>query len=258
MPPRNSGTDFDWDAHWTSYDATARCNPGQIMRHKLVGKILCDEVTSEPVRLLDLGSGQGDMLEGLRRLLPKASLAGFELSPSGVEIGRQKVPEANLVVADLFKPNEDMTPFRGWATHAVCCEVLEHLGDPTGFLRAAADYIAPGGMLLVTVPSGPMSAFDKYIGHQQHFTIKSLSRVHQEAGFRPTRSRRAGFPFFNLYRFTVIARGSRLIKDARSGEGESPSALALAVMAGYRMLFRLNLSDSPFGWQLVTTSRKAS
>ncbi len=70
-------------------------------------------------------------------------------------------------------------------------------------------------------------------------------------GFERVRVRRAGFPFFDLYRLVVIARGKRLIADV-----EQPSDTALdggasgAALRLFDRLFRYNLDSSPFGWQL--------
>lgn len=35
----------------------------------------------------------------------------------------------------------------------LCCEVLEHSDDPQGVIDALADYLAPGGLLVVTAAS---------------------------------------------------------------------------------------------------------
>ena len=250
-----SKPDFDWDAHWSEYNLTAQANPGQMMRHRLVAKILGKE-SRLGMKLLDIGSGQGDMLSLLQKALPGASLAGFELSESGVNISKLKVPGADFVVADLYKPEPEIDRFKSWATHSVCCEVLEHVEDPVAFLRAASTYLAPGALLIVTVPSGPMSAFDKYIGHLRHFSQSSLCSAVEQSGFETTRFLRTGFPFFNLYRLTVIARGKKLIDDARGAESSSPSRLAMLVMSAYRKLFRWNLDNHPLGWQLVICCRK--
>lgn len=45
----------------------------------------------------------------------------------------------------------------------------------------------------------------------------------------------------------VILRGERLVKDA-SGE---PSALLRTTSSVFRLLFKLNLSRSPLGWQTI-------
>ena len=42
----------------------------------------------------------------------------------------------------------------------------------------------------------------------------------------------------------------------RAGQTGSGSKLASLVMGAFRGLFRFNLLDSPFGWQVVATARK--
>jgi hypothetical protein len=91
-----------------------------------------------------------------------------------------------------------------------------------------------------------MSAFDRSIGHRRHFTPESLSQILRESGFRVERAQRAGFPFFNLYRLVVIARGRQLTRDIGRG-----SATAGTAMSAFGRLFRLNVDRSPFGWQIV-------
>lgn len=254
---KSAEADVNWDEHWGEYDAAAQKNPAQQMRHDFIVKLLEERcANSRSMQLMDIGSGQGDMLAKIRKKIPHAKLAGFELSESGVEISKKKIPDAALVVADLFQPNALMEAFHNWATHATCCEVLEHLDDPIGFLKASAQYLSKGAEIIITVPSGPMSLFDKHIGHRQHFSHNSISQVTQASGFEVLRVYRIGFPFFNLYRLTVIARGANLIEDVRTGSNGSPGKFALAVMATYRLLFRFNLKNSPWGWQLAVLARK--
>jgi len=219
-------------------------------------KLLRQDLSSGKAQILDIGSGQGDFLFNLRRVLPEAHFVGLELSASGVECSRKKVPEANFIIADLFRPPPDLDAYVGWATEAVCSEVLEHVDSPTAFLRAARLYLADDARLIVTVPSGPMSAFDRHIGHRQHFTRGSISGILQEAGFAVERVYLSGFPFFNLYRSVVIARGKKLVSDVDAGQPGFSAWLANRVMMIFRGLFRLNLMDSRFGWQVVAVARK--
>ena len=146
--------------------------------------------------------------------------------------------------------------FAGWATDAVCSEVLEHVDSPVDFLKASRRYLADEARLVVTVPGGPMSTFDRHIGHRQHFTRESISRVLNEAGFTVERTCLSGFPFFNLYRLVVIARGEKLATDVSAGHAGASGWLARMVMAVFRGLFRLNWMNSPFGWQVVAVARK--
>jgi SAM-dependent methyltransferase len=250
----------DWDGHWERYAASAARNPAQQMRHRFIlGRLRASAPTpnGRGMRLLDLGSGQGDLLVLAHAALPQAELAGFELSRSGVEISRRKVPAAQLEVVDVFAPPPVAQTFQGWATHAVCSEVLEHVDDPAAFLRAASAYLAPGATLIITVPGGPMSAFDRHIGHRRHFTRESIADVARAGGFDVVRAYRVGFPFFNLYRLMVVARGERLATDVESGQRGGAARAAEGMMAVFRGLFRLNLTDCPGGWQIAAVVRKA-
>jgi SAM-dependent methyltransferase len=246
----------NWDEHWDRYAEAASQNPAQRMRHSLIAKLLIGRRGIPGIRVLDLGSGQGDLIMQLRGLLPAAELAGFELSASGVELSRRKTPGARFVVADLFHPPAEAAAFEGWATDAVCSEVLEHVDLPVDFLREARVYLAADARLIVTVPGGPMSAFDRHIGHRQHFTRQSISAVLQAAGFSVERTYLSGFPFFNLYRGLVIARGNGLVTDVGPGQNGFSTRLASAMMAVFRVLFRFNLTNSPLGWQVVAVARK--
>jgi SAM-dependent methyltransferase len=246
----------NWNEHWDRYAAAASQNPAQQMRHALIAKLLQRGSEGRVAQVLDIGSGQGDLMVKLRPLLPQAKLLGFELSPSGVQISQKKVPEATFLVADLFQPPAQLQPYAGWATDAVCSEVLEHVDSPVAFLRAARPYLADDARLIVTVPGGPMSGFDRHIGHRQHFTRDLISSVLQEAGFKVERVYLSGFPFFNLYRSVVIARGKKLASDVDAGQAGFSAWLANRVMMVFRGFFRLNLMDSRFGWQVVAVARK--
>lgn len=252
LPTAVADSHDNWDAHWDRYADAASRNPAQRMRHELIARLL--HRGAAPARLLDIGSGQGDLLARLRPEFPFAEILGIELSKSGVAVSRRKVPDATFIVADLFSPPPELDAFRDWANDALCSEVLEHVDDPTAFLRAASPYMAPSARLVVTVPGGPMSAFDRHIGHRRHFTKRSLERVLRESGFTVHRVLRAGFPFFNIYRGVVISRGEKLADEV---QGRSSFAASLA-MAVFRFLFTFNLTDSPFGWQLVAIAEKKS
>jgi len=249
----------DWEGHWRRYAATASRNPAQRLRHELIGKLLASGPGASGARgprVLDFGSGQGDLAAKLRARFPDADLVGLELSASGAELSRRKVPGARFIVADLFHPPPELAAYAGWATDAVCSEVLEHVDSPVAFLQAVRPYLAEGARLIITVPGGPMSAFDRHIGHRRHFSRSSIGLVLGEAGFAVERVYLSGFPFFNLYRAIVIARGAALAADVDERRRGFSGWLAGAVMAVFRLLLRFTLMDSPWGWQVVAVARK--
>ncbi|MEK6252739.1 MAG: class I SAM-dependent methyltransferase [Actinomycetota bacterium] len=244
----------DWDRHWLDYSDAAELNPAQRYRRRIVFDLLA--LGEGPARVLDVGSGQGDFAAELLRRHPHAELLGLEVSEAGIDIARRKAAGAEFVQRDLTQPGEPEAQQRGWATHAVCSEVLEHVDQPAELIANAAGYMAPGCRLVVTVPGGPMSAFDRHIGHRRHFSPSALRGLLEGAGFEVEKAGGAGFPFFNLYRLVVILRGRKLVDDVTAAEGGSDSRLAAAVMSVFRLAFRLNLPLGRLGWQTVAVARR--
>ena len=243
----------DWDRHWGDYAESAARNPAQRLRRKAITSLLA--LDSAAARVLDIGCGQGDLIAELKAAHPGIELCGIDYSRAGLEVASEKVPGASFVQRDLLDPAEVPPPLRHWATHAVCSEVLEHVDDPKTLLRNACAYLSPGCRVVITVPGGPMSAFDRHIGHRKHFTTAGLRQLLLDAGLRVDGVSGVGFPFFNLYRLAVIQRGEKLVADVARGEAATSSLLARIVMQAFRWLFTLNLPRSPWGWQIVALAR---
>ena len=164
-----------WDSHWDDFGKANERNPAQEYRRRLALWLFAR--AGVPERLLDIGCGNGELLASAAARWPAAALMGLELSEPAVAKARHKVPAARLEARDLLV---DPVPGDGdakWATHAVCSEVLEHVDDPVALLRNARNWLAPGSRLVVTVPGGPMSAFDRHIGHRRHFSPEDLREV---------------------------------------------------------------------------------
>jgi SAM-dependent methyltransferase len=200
---------------------------------------------------MDLGSGQGDLLADLSRMDAWSGMLGVELSAVGVQIAARKVPTASFLQQDLLQPVPAACPYLGWADYAVCSEVLEHLDDPLSFLRNAAALMSPGCTLIVTVPGGPMSAFDRHIGHRKHYSVAELRSLLEQGGFSVKTVMAAGFPFFNLYRTTVILRGNALIQDVSSNPPTVVRIATYSMMWLFRALFAFNRTRGRRGWQIV-------
>jgi len=245
----------DWDLHWDDYGDAAEENPAQDYRRKVTLSLLRLQGSGSGVRVLDIGSGQGDMAAAILANFPSAEILGLELSQSGVEISKKKVPAAQFVQRNLLEETAIPLGQRNWATHAICSEVIEHVDDPVQLLRNAREYMRPGCVLALTAPGGPMSEFDKHIGHRKHYRPDEIEELFRQAGYAPEYAGRAGFPFFNLYRYVIILRGKKLIEDVSSQRGPSGSRLARVVMAAFHVLFRMNLPSSPWGWQMVGRAR---
>ena len=239
----------DWDLHWDRYAEAAALNPAQGFRRRLIVAALA--IDEPGARILDIGSGTGDLAADLVAALPDPEVAGLELSATGVEISRRKVAAATFYECDLLA-NPSLPMLEGWARYATCSEVLEHVDDPAALLRRSRRMMAPGCLLVITVPGGPMSAFDRHIGHRRHFDRDSLRAVIEAAGLEPVEVRAAGFPFFNLYRLGVIAAGERLIAD----DADAPPSRGRRIAARvFDSLMRGNTHGRRLGWQMVAIAQ---
>jgi SAM-dependent methyltransferase len=241
----------DWEAHWTEYADSASLNPAQDYRRRIIRDLLAAEPGA---RILDVGSGQGDQAAELLDQSPSASVLGIELSAAGIAIASKKVPQASFIQHDLTQPLEPPPEYRAWATHAVCSEVLEHLEQPELLLPNIKPLMAPGCRLVITVPGGPRSAFDRHIGHRRHYTPDALRDLLVRSGYEVELASGAGFPFFNLYRLTVVARGQKLVDDV-AGDPAAVGGAAKVAMQTFGVLFKANLPQTRFGWQIVAVAR---
>jgi SAM-dependent methyltransferase len=257
LAPEETGHDpNDWDRHWDAYGEAAEGNPANVYRRNLLLKLLGRPQHGSTV--LDIGCGQGEFALHLQRLYPDLAIWGVEYSAEGVVRGQRRAAAEGLAVqfrqADLLQPTA-LAVGQPAATSAVCSEVLEHVDDPVTLIRNARALLAPGCRLVVTVPGGPRSAFDHHIGHYQHFTAVKLRSVLSDGGYQVERVYRAGFPFFNLYKLAVIARGKRLIADVNNrtrGQRTIPGEAALQSFFGWGL--RNSLDSFPLGWQMAAVA----
>jgi len=240
----------DWDRHWSEFAAAAELSPATHYRRRLALDLLNANQCCGTVRILEIGSGTGEFAETFMARTPRAMFLGLDLSHTGVEISTRRVPPARFLQRDLLASSSAPDGLDFLATHALCCDVLEHVDSPELLLRNASAYMAKECRLVVTVPGGWYNAFYRRIGHRRHYTPAEISTVLSNAGFTVERAVAEGFPFFNLYRMLITLRGDRLIDDATG----SPSWIMRASAAVFRLLFHLNFTN-PWGWQTMAVAR---
>jgi SAM-dependent methyltransferase len=101
--------------------------------------------------ILDAGCGRGFYLNFMRHAC-QARLVGLELELPYLRIARAALdglPDVTLVNGSLYDP-----PFPNRAfDKVILSEVLEHVPDDRGALRAIARKVKPGGLIAVTVPN---------------------------------------------------------------------------------------------------------
>jgi SAM-dependent methyltransferase len=163
--------------------------PNAWLRWDTVSRLLR---SNSPIRrIIEIGTGQGGFAA---RLATTASeYTGYEPDPKSWRIATERIRSfPNGLILQKELPSEPVV-----RADLVCAfEVLEHLEDDHAALRSWFAWVAPGGCLLVSVPSRP-SAFgrwDRAVGHYRRYTAESLEALFLDSGCVDVTVRGYGFP----------------------------------------------------------------
>jgi SAM-dependent methyltransferase len=135
------------------------------------------------IRLLDYGAGSGQVIETLRDEIPGLDIVAVEADPDS----RERLRTLGFTTYDSLQA------VPGIFDAILLIEVIEHIDDPTGFLRELLPRIREDGGLFCTTPCGETrrgqrrrAAFETP-EHVHFFTERSLALCFANAGFLPFR-----------------------------------------------------------------------
>jgi 2-polyprenyl-3-methyl-5-hydroxy-6-metoxy-1,4-benzoquinol methylase len=194
----------------------------------------------KPGKVLDLGCSGGLLSERVR------ALGNYIVGVDLIEIPgvRDRVDEFHTANLDEGLPE---AAFAGAPYDVVlCADILEHVRDPEAVMRAFRPLLAPGGVMIASVPNfghfyartrTALGLFDYDQrgvldnGHVRFFTRRSLTRHFRGAGFKVLHQEATGLPL------DVLAKGSSGI-----------------VRRAMRIVDRLLTTVRPtlFGYQFIT------
>jgi SAM-dependent methyltransferase len=151
-------------------------------RRRVLDAVISGLQLGPQTRILDAGCGSGRNMIELARL---GIVTGVELSGTSVALARQRgvgeVIEGSVLEMPFADDSFDV---------AVSLDVIEHLEDDLGALCELRRTVAPGGVLLVTVPAYQWlwSGHDEINHHHRRYTRRSLQRVAEQAGWSQLRT----------------------------------------------------------------------
>ena len=188
-------------------------NPDEYRRLKQAGfQRLLDaaERFVAPGRLLDVGSGLGDLL-----IVAQSrgwNVTGLEPNPFAVARADERVPGATVCggLDDLSGRDEAFDLI-------TCCDVLEHLRHPDGVLCQMRTLLRPGGCVLVTTvnaDSWPAQLLGSrwphlHRDHLWYFNRRTLTRFVELAGFEVLHWTRPRKIFSLSYVLSILATYGR-------------------------------------------------
>ena len=232
------------DAHWWF-----------AARRAIVDRMIAELKLPPDAAIFEPGCGTGGNFAMLARrgrlyaMDSDASALGFAARRGLAQLARGTLP-GDLPFGDL---RFDL---------AVMTDVLEHLDDPAGALRAVRARLKPGAALLMPVPAPPWlwSAHDVTHHHRRRYRARELRRVVINAGFEVVR-----LSYYNFMLFPAIA-AARLLQRMRSREPLEVAGrhdLAMPPAALNTLLRRIFASERhllgripvPFGVSLIVIAR---
>jgi 2-polyprenyl-3-methyl-5-hydroxy-6-metoxy-1,4-benzoquinol methylase len=194
----------------------------------------------KPGKILDLGCSGGLLSERVRAF--GNHIVGVDV----IEIPgvRDRVDE--FIVANLDEELPEAITAGAPYDVVLCADILEHVRRPEAVLRSVRELLAPGGVLIASVPNfGHFYARTRTVlglfdydqrgvldnGHVRFFTRRSLMRHFRSAGFKVVHQEATGLPL------DVLASGSTGI-----------------VRRGLRIFDRMLITLRPtvFGYQFVS------
>lgn len=152
-------------------------------------------------RLLDFGAGNGRFAAAMRE-------AGHDVCAVEPDAALREAIAARGIVA-----RESLQAFGDARFDGIySLNVLEHVEDDRGLLRAFFGRLVPGGRLFSYVPAFPVlfSANDVRVGHLRRYRRRDLVKAVRAAGFSVERARYVdclGFPAGLWYRYFGNADG---------------------------------------------------
>ena len=197
-------------------------------------------------RLLDVGCSSG-------LFLVTAADAGFEVV--GIDPARAAARRARAALGDrgrvLEGTLEDVDLPKGSFDVVTMWDVLEHVADPTDFLRRASSLLRDGGYLFVNVPdleSWPARLLGRrwpllLPEHLNYFTEKSLSVCATSAGLGAVASGRRPVSFSIAYILQRLGEhgvpGTSLARRASRALGIEQSMVSVSIGERYEVWRRV-------------------
>jgi SAM-dependent methyltransferase len=129
-------------------------------------------------RILELGAGTGHNLAMLSRF---GSVEASELDPIARELASERLGRP---VVEAALPDLSMFPGESYDLIALL-DVLEHVPDDKGSLKAIYGLLRPGAALLLTVPINPWmwTAHDVAHHHHRRYRKQEIRKLAEESGF---------------------------------------------------------------------------
>ena len=167
-------------------------------------------------RIMEVGCGNGSLANRLTEL--NYAVAGVDPSETGIAYANKNWPALNLRVGSAY---DDLRATYGTFPAVISLEVVEHVYAPRDFAHCLFETLEPGGIAIVSTPyhgywknlalalTGKMDDHFTALwdhGHIKFWSIRTLSKLLEEAGLRVEQTHRVGRVAFLAKSMILVAR----------------------------------------------------
>jgi len=165
--------------------------------------IVLGEINEQDNTILDIGCGEGIMLEKLIRHYPHKKIIGLDIMPENIQICTNLgLPIQLGDIYHLDIPNNSIDV-------VILMEVIEHLLDPSRAVKEIIDALKPGGKLIIVFPNDASFLLARILtlkfkealydpGHQKQWTHRKIRELLRSTGLETNRSISIPFWFWPI------------------------------------------------------------
>ncbi len=223
------------------------------IRRNLIFDLLQKYKVSKTAKIFDFGCGSGYTVGYLQK--HGYNVSGTDVSAEAIELGQSRGIN-NLGVAQI----DEIKPPEGGFDLILALDVIEHIQDDSGAVKALQKALKLGGMIIMTVPAYQWlwGIQDNVAHHFRRYTMFGLvDKVKMSSDFKIVRK-----TYFNTFLFPPIAVVRILSKWFNLKERESDFDISSRLLNGlFYFIFNseikfLKYINFPFGVSLLLIARR--
>lgn len=228
---------YDQTYRLNQLDSSGILNPN--ITNPIVERIIeNDLLQNETVKILEIGSGNGQNLIDLKRIFPEARL--YAIEPS---LASQKILINNGI--DLLADDIDKTwenDFNQYFDLIIMRHVLEHFLDPGSVLKKVHYSLNDSGIVYIAVPDNLLKTRQEgwlRIAHTYYFNTNSLSNLLIKEHFEPLLLSKDHRNETEIFNFSKKAQVDRPLEISQSYYQQQSSIFKTVIRNERSVLIRI-------------------